>query len=47
MAGLQAGQACYLGLGSAAPDPRLLGTQPPYATQALFLILIFSKDNKC
>ena len=29
------GCSCYLGLGSAAPAPRFLGTQPPYATQAL------------
>ena len=29
------GCSCYLGLGSAAPTPRFLGTQPPYATQAL------------
>ena len=39
VAGLQVGRllgcSCYLGLGSAAPAPRLLGTQPPHATQAL------------
>ena len=29
------GCSCYLGLGSAAPAPRFLGTQSPYATQAL------------
>ena len=29
------GCSCYLGLGSAAPAPRFLGTQPPSATQAL------------
>ena len=29
------GCSCYLGLGSAAPAPRFLGTQPPHATQAL------------
>ena len=26
---------CYLGLGSAAPAPRFLGTQPPHAMQVL------------
>ena len=29
------GALCYLGLGSAAPAPRFLGTQPPHATQVL------------
>ena len=29
------GCSCYLGLGSTAPAPRFLGTQPPCATQAL------------
>ena len=29
------GCSCYLGFGSAASVPRFLGTQPPYATQAL------------
>ena len=31
------GCSCYLGLGSAAPAPGSLGTQPPCATQALIL----------
>ena len=31
--------SCYLGLGSAAPAPRFLGTQPPYATQALSYVI--------
>ena len=38
VAGLQVGQACGVlllpGLGTVAPAPRFLGTQPPYATQA-------------
>ena len=33
--GLALGCSCYLGLGSAAPAPRFLGTQPPYAMQVL------------
>ena len=32
------GCSCYLGLGSAAPAPRFLGTQPPCATQALMCV---------
>ena len=47
MAGLRGrgrllGCSCYLGLGSVAPAPRFLGTQPPYATQAL---IIFNYNN--
>ena len=43
MAGLQVGQAlrcsCCLGLGSAVPVPKFLGTQPPYVTKALNFFL--------
>ena len=44
MAGLRVGQAYGVfhrpGFGSLVPVPRSLGTQPPFATQALMVITI-------